>query len=462
MPRRAYDLCHRALPNRAPWQTVAGKGSRALLLVPASLAPVWRPARSRHAGTIESMQSRIKLSRAAAIVALAITVASPRVSASPAPADQAPAAFSPTAEHMSPEVLTRTSPRRRPLVDAVPSFRSARRLGEDLVRMQLRISRALSQQPLRSEQALPADASRMKVLAAARMDSPAALRSAAAHVRSRRPSPSRTSLVLARQAVAALYPSAPESLAQSEVALVLEAAAADHDRRTLEISVAESEDRPVLLSPLRLGQMIPSGASASSAASLQELLSAGVELQRRYRSALVEAAGFVLASAGVTDSAAVSELAATWAEAGYRRANATLTALAQVGKTYRFASRGPDAFDCSGLTAFAWAHSGLHLPTSSFSQQVATASLGAGQARALPGDLVFYKIRTGRSGAPSGHVALWLGSGSLIVEAQQSADQVRVATISSTLFSSYGQVRLAGERAEVLLLPQAETGDDRR
>ena len=37
-------------------------------------------------------------------------------------------------------------------------------------------------------------------------------------------------------------------------------------------------------------------------------------------------------------------------------------ALSQVGKAYRFAAAGPDAYDCSGLTMWAWAQAGVSLP----------------------------------------------------------------------------------------------------
>ena len=403
------------------------------------------------------MQSRIKLSRAAAITTLVVALAPPQISVAAAPVSSPRSTASSTLVSSRVAQQARPAPTRRPSSSAVASFRTSRHLGEDLVRIQLRVSRALSLPPLGSTEQLPPDALRMRILVAAGLDSPAALRSTAAGLRSRETSDSRSSLALARRAVEALYPYAPELVSAAEVAFVLDAAAADHDRRTLEISVAESEDKPVLLSALRLGQMVPAGASASRAVSLLGLLADGVELHRRYEAALSESARFVLAAAGTHGRSSVSELAATWVASGYRRANAVLTALAQVGKTYRFANRGPDAFDCSGLTAYAWAHSGLYIPNSSFSQRAATANIGSSQKRALPGDLVFYRVRMGRSGAPSGHVAMWLGFGSLIVEAQQNADQVHVTQISSSLFASFGQIRLAGERADGLLLPRSET-----
>ena len=42
--------------------------------------------------------------------------------------------------------------------------------------------------------------------------------------------------------------------------------------------------------------------------------------------------------------------------------------MAQLGKPYRYAAVGPDSFDCSGLTMFAWAAAGVRLPHSSAAQ----------------------------------------------------------------------------------------------
>ena len=50
------------------------------------------------------------------------------------------------------------------------------------------------------------------------------------------------------------------------------------------------------------------------------------------------------------------------------RAVAIRTALAQVGDPYESGAAGPDAFDCSGLTSYAYAAAGIELPHSSRAQ----------------------------------------------------------------------------------------------
>jgi cell wall-associated NlpC family hydrolase len=69
-------------------------------------------------------------------------------------------------------------------------------------------------------------------------------------------------------------------------------------------------------------------------------------------------------------------------------AMALQAARATVGAPYRSGGEGPDAFDCSGLTRFSYAHAGVDLPHSSFAQ----AELGTAVDRAAiqAGDLVLF------------------------------------------------------------------------
>src|SRR5262249_55462197 len=47
---------------------------------------------------------------------------------------------------------------------------------------------------------------------------------------------------------------------------------------------------------------------------------------------------------------------------------AVAAAQAQPGKPYRYAGAGPDTFDCSGLTMWAWGQAGVSLPHSAAAQ----------------------------------------------------------------------------------------------
>ena len=95
------------------------------------------------------------------------------------------------------------------------------------------------------------------------------------------------------------------------------------------------------------------------------------------------------------------------------------TAEAQLGKPYVYAGSGPDSFDCSGLTMYAWAAAGVSLPHNADAQYQ---SLPHVPIDALePGDLVFF-------GSPIHHVGMFVGNGTMI-EAPYTGVNVRYHTI---------------------------------
>ena len=95
------------------------------------------------------------------------------------------------------------------------------------------------------------------------------------------------------------------------------------------------------------------------------------------------------------------------------------TAMAQIGKPYRWGANGPDSFDCSGLTSYAWAAAGVSIPRSSRAQYAGLPHVGMEQL--APGDLVFY-------GSPIHHVGMFIGNGQM-VNAPYTGEAVRVDSI---------------------------------
>jgi cell wall-associated NlpC family hydrolase len=109
-----------------------------------------------------------------------------------------------------------------------------------------------------------------------------------------------------------------------------------------------------------------------------------------------------------------------WAAANQPHQIALLSALTQVGVPYRRnASKVGVAFDCSGLTLWAWSQAGIEMAHHSSTQfrNAGSRTLATAQA----GDLVFYP----------GHVMLWLGVDDYIVHAPQRGDPVEVGEISN-------------------------------
>ncbi len=94
-------------------------------------------------------------------------------------------------------------------------------------------------------------------------------------------------------------------------------------------------------------------------------------------------------------------------------------ALAQRGKPYVYATSGPNSYDCSGLTAAAWAAAGVQLPHQSAEQYNYGTHVSLSDLQ--PGDLVFFY-------SPISHVALYIGNG-LIVHAPTSGDVVKVSPL---------------------------------
>jgi cell wall-associated NlpC family hydrolase len=97
------------------------------------------------------------------------------------------------------------------------------------------------------------------------------------------------------------------------------------------------------------------------------------------------------------------------------------TAMAQIGDPYVWAAAGPDAFDCSGLTQYAYAAAGVSLPHSSSMQS----QMGTPVSRSAlqPGDLLFFY-------SPVSHVGMYIGNGQM-VHASTSGQPVQVASVDS-------------------------------
>ncbi len=108
-----------------------------------------------------------------------------------------------------------------------------------------------------------------------------------------------------------------------------------------------------------------------------------------------------------------------WTSADRSHQIALLAALSQVGVPYRRNTSKPGVgFDCSGLTTYAWAQAGVTLVRQSGAQIRNAAPRTRETAQA--GDLVQYP----------GHVMMWLGVDSLIVQAANFARDVEVGVIA--------------------------------
>ncbi len=100
---------------------------------------------------------------------------------------------------------------------------------------------------------------------------------------------------------------------------------------------------------------------------------------------------------------------------------AVAAALSQLGVPYvAFALSPGRAFDCSGLTAYAWAQAGVSLPHQSGMQFAATTTIAKDAAQ--PGDLLFFH-------SPISHVSIYIGNGRMI-HAPSAGSVVQTAAVN--------------------------------
>ena len=106
---------------------------------------------------------------------------------------------------------------------------------------------------------------------------------------------------------------------------------------------------------------------------------------------------------------------------------AVKAALSKLGRPYVWGSKGPNTFDCSGLTQWAWRRAGVQLGGDTYSQIREGIPVPPGQVRA--GDLIFPLDSFGEGGRPGpGHVQMALDA-THVVHAPHTGDVVRVAPL---------------------------------
>lgn len=112
-----------------------------------------------------------------------------------------------------------------------------------------------------------------------------------------------------------------------------------------------------------------------------------------------------------------------------RAAEAVAAAESKIGTPYRWGGNGPDAYDCSGLTKYAWASVGVQIPRSSRTQMAALPSVPLEHIQ--PGDLLFF-------GSPVHHVGIYAGDGQM-VNAPYTGSHVRIDSIWRSDFAGAGR-----------------------
>ena len=149
--------------------------------------------------------------------------------------------------------------------------------------------------------------------------------------------------------------------------------------------------------------------------------------------AAIAGAGIVLSplpasAAGGTGASGVVAAAPAPAPNGAAQ-TAVDTALAQVGDPYVYGATGPNSFDCSGLTSYAYKESGVSIPRTSKAQS--TFGTAVAKSDLKPGDLVFFY-------SPVSHVGMYIGNGQ-IVHAPTAGSVVKIVKLDA--MSGYNTAR---------------------
>ncbi|HEX2294031.1 MAG TPA: NlpC/P60 family protein [Actinomycetota bacterium] len=200
------------------------------------------------------------------------------------------------------------------------------------------------------------------------------------------------------------------------------------DRSALESKLDQlEEDRAAALAAEQRLTALREDIEGKLAAQRDEIAELNAAIERAERLAAQRAAAAEDEAAAATPLVSAPPRPAPAPNAGAQ--TAVEAALSQVGKPYQWAAAGPDSYDCSGLTMWAWAQAGVALPHNSGMQYAATPRVDRSDWQ--PGDLLFF-------GSPIHHVGMYIGNGQM-VEAPYTGAQVRVVSASRSDYVGAGR-----------------------
>jgi len=157
----------------------------------------------------------------------------------------------------------------------------------------------------------------------------------------------------------------------------------------------------------------------------QALASANAEVRRLVAQAQAAAAAASAASFQQALLAAGGSLTADMTPPNDTVAAMLAAAKSKLGDPYLWGGTGPDAYDCSGLTQFAYGAAGISLPRVAADQW--NVGMHVDLAELLPGDLLFWATDP-TNPATIHHVAIYLGGG-MMLAAPHTGDVVKVEPV---------------------------------
>jgi peptidoglycan DL-endopeptidase CwlO len=205
------------------------------------------------------------------------------------------------------------------------------------------------------------------------------------------------------------------SLERAERRMAALASGAETARRSAEAKQADYR-RQFQQAKNELGQLIVAERARRERERLAEA-QRQAEANRRAQQAAAAAAASARAGGSTARAVSLPNIPPPSTKAGI----VVNAALSQLGVPYRFARSEPGvAFDCSGLTKWAWGMAGVALPHQSRHQFSTTRRIPKEHAQA--GDLIYYY-------SPISHVGIYLGDGRLI-HAPATGDVVKISAVN--------------------------------
>jgi len=174
-------------------------------------------------------------------------------------------------------------------------------------------------------------------------------------------------------------------------------------------------------------------AAAAAAARVRALVDAGqaalaaanADVRRLVAQAAAAAAAASAASFQQALEAAGGSLTADMTPPNPTVATMLAAAKSKLGDPYLWGGTGPDAYDCSGLTQYAYGAAGIALPRVAADQWNVGRQVGLGEL--LPGDLLFWATDPADA-ATIHHVAIYIGGG-MMIAAPHTGDVVKVEPV---------------------------------
>ena len=199
----------------------------------------------------------------------------------------------------------------------------------------------------------------------------------------------------------------------------------DADKRTVAQAASQAQ---TLLAALQ-AQQAQLIAAAKDAAARQAAVAQAAALARQAALNAAAAAAFAAGNNNPPAPVGLSHYSGSAAQIALR------VAQDQLGKPYVWGADGPNSFDCSGLTMYAYGKAGISLPHYTGDQW--NAGRHVAQSQLVPGDLVFF-------GSDLGHMGMYVGNNTFI-HAPHSGDVVKYSQLTGYYQDNYaGAVRIAG------------------